>query len=563
MTSDILLALVMGVLGGVGLFLLGMKFLSEGMQALAGPRLSRFVNDFTGNRFLALLAGILVTVVLQSSSATTVMVVGFVNSGLMTLRSAIGVSLGAQVGTTLSLWILTLDVTKFGLLVIGLSAFLYLFAKRVRPHNAGRALLGLGLLFYGMQLMGEGFEPLRDNASVKALLARFDATSTPGFLLAMLVGVVVTGIIQSSAAMVVIVMSLGINGIVNFPTAVALVLGSNIGTTVTALIACIGASRGAVRAALGNTLTTAVGVLAAFLVHDAFTDFCVWISHAIVGPLAVEDPAFVRLAVPCTHTVFNLVKTAVLLPFVPWFERLLETIVPKSAAERRGSERFRTGLNPRLVRSPALAVLQSQREIIRMGEHCGKMLEDFRAVLQETAPDTALEQSIFDAESDLDTAQTEISHYLGRILEGGGAKLGDVAIAIRRQLRCADEYESVSDYVQTALKAVLKIRDAGEKLSGVAVEEVQNLIDAVQAFRQLTIEILSRPTPPTFQELSTAHSATRRIDALAKEYRHRHLDRLEQSCTGPVKGVIYNDLLVAFRRMNDHLINVVETYEGK
>ena len=563
MNTDLLLQLSMGVLGGIGIFLLGMKFLSEGMQALAGPRLPRLVNDFTGNRLLALLAGILVTVVLQSSSATTVMVVGFVNSGLMTLRSAIGVSLGAQVGTTLSLWVLTLNVTKFGLLVIGFSAFLYLFAKRVRPHNAGRALLGLGLLFYGMQLMGDGFEPLRDNESVKALLARFDATSTLGFLLAALVGAVVTGVIQSSAAMVVIVMSLGINGIVNFPTAVALVLGSNIGTTVTALIACIGTSRNAVRAALGNTLTTAVGVLAAFFVHSAFTDACVWITRAIVGPLPVDDPAFVRVAVPCTHTVFNLVKTAILLPFVPWFERLLRVILPATPAERRGAERFRTGLDPRLTRSPALAVLQSGREIVRMAEHCGKMLEDFRTILVNKEPDPDLEQSVFDAESDLDTAQTEISHYLGRILEGGGAKLGDVAIAIRRQLRCADEYESVSDYVQTALKAVLKIRNAGEKLSDVAVEEVQNLVDAVQAFRQLSVEILARPTPPTFQELATAHAATRRIDALAKEYRHRHMDRLEQSCSGPVKGVLYNDLLVAFRRMNDHLINVVETYEGK
>ena len=149
MSAESWLNLLMGVLGGVGIFLLGMKFLSEGMQALAGPRLSRFVNDFTGNRFLALLAGILVTFVLQSSSATNVMVVGFVNSGLMALRSALGVSLGASVGTTLSLWVLTLNVTKFGLLVIGFSAFLYLFAKRVRPHNIGRALLGKYLNFYG------------------------------------------------------------------------------------------------------------------------------------------------------------------------------------------------------------------------------------------------------------------------------------------------------------------------------------------------------------------------------------------------------------------------------
>lgn len=562
MGSSGLLQLAMGVLGGVGLFLLGMKFLSEGMQALAGPRLSRFVNDFTGNRMLALIAGILVTFVLQSSSATNVMVVGFVNSGLMALRSALGVSLGASVGTTLSLWVLTLNVTKFGLLLVGLASFLYLFAKKVRPHNTGRALLGLGLLFYGMQLMSGGFEPLRDSASVKALLARFDATSSSGFFLATLVGTVITGIIQSSAAMVVIVMSLGINGIVNFPTAVALVLGSNVGTTVTALIACVGTSRNAVRAALGNTLITAASVFAAFLVHGWFIEACAGVSRAITGPLALDDPSFLRVAVPCTHSVFNLAKTALMLPFVPWFERMLFLILPATAAERRGSERFRTGLDPRLTRSPALAVLHSEREILRMGEHCGTMLESLRAVLAETEPDFALEQSVFDAESDLDTAQTEISHYLGRLLEGGGAKLGDVAVAIRRQLRCADEFESVSDYVQAALKAILKIRDAGESLSDVAKEEVRNLIDAVQAFRELTLEILRKRTP-TLEELAAAHESTRRISMLAKEYRHRHFDRLEHACTGPVKGVIYNDLLAAFRRMNEHLINVVETLEGK
>ena len=213
---------------------------------------------------------------------------------------------------------------------------------------------------------------------------------------------------------------------------------------------------------------------------------------------------------------------------------------------------------------PANVVMRDAagREVLRMGEHCGVMLESLRAVLGETEPDPALEQSVFDAESDLDTAQTEISHYLGRILESGGAKLGDVAVAIRRQLRCADEFESVSDYVQNALKAMLKIRDAGEKLSAVAIDEVRNLIDAVQSFRTLTLEILEKDRP-TFQELATAHAATRRINALAKEYRQRHFDRLEHDCTGPVKGVIYNDLLASFRRMNEHLINAVETREGK
>lgn len=564
MMSNPLLQLVMFVLGGVGLFLLGMKFLSEGMQTLAGPRLSKLVNCFTGNRVFAVLSGIGVAFAFQSSSAATVMVVGFVNSGLLSLLSALGVSLGANIGTTISLWVLTLNITKFGLLLVGLASFLYLFSKTTRPHNIGRALLGLGMLFYGMQLMSSGVAPLRENESVIQFLAQFDATTLGGFLLAVLASSVITGIIQSSAAMVVIVMSLAVNGIINFPTSVALVLGSNIGTTVTGLIACIGANRMASRAAIGNMAFNVIGVLIALCFHGAFVGLCRTGTCMMTGSGSDCSAEFMRVAIPFTHTVFNLCITLVLLPTLHWLERALMVILPKTEAEQRNAERFQTvSLDSRLVRTPVIAVAQSQREIVRMCQHCGKMLEGLRTVLFQEKPDEALEQSIFDAEEDLDVAQADLSRFFGQILESGGAKQGDVAVSIRRQIRCSDEFESVADYVQTALKALLKVRNAGEKLSEVAVSEVKNLIDAVQAFRMLTEDVLSRETPPTFQELATAHKATRRIHDLAKDYRHRHMDRLAHSCTGPVKGVIYNDLLVAFRRMNDHLINVIETYEGK
>ncbi|MBR1836296.1 MAG: Na/Pi cotransporter family protein, partial [Kiritimatiellae bacterium] len=235
-----------GIVGGVGIFLVGMKFLSEGMQALAGPRLARFVNAVAGNRFRAALAGVAVTLAFQSSSATTVMAVGFVDAGAMSLLSALGVAVGSHVGTTLSLWVLALDVAKFGLPLVGLSAFLYIFAKKTRPHETGRALLGLGMLLYGMQLMGAGFAPLRDAEGVRAFLARCDASTTAGFAAAALAGTLATAVIQSSAAMVVIVMGLFSAGVVDFPTSVALVLGSNVGTTATALLASAGGSRRAV-----------------------------------------------------------------------------------------------------------------------------------------------------------------------------------------------------------------------------------------------------------------------------------------------------------------------------
>ncbi len=565
MTPALLLPLITGVLGGVGLFLIGMKFLSEGMQNLAGPKLSRVINGITGNRYTAILVGILVAFLFQSSSAATVMVVGFVNSGIMTLFQALSVSLGAQVGTTLSLWVLTLNITKYGLLVVGAASFPYLFAKRPRFNTLGRVLLGFGLLFYGMQLMSGGFAPLREDPEIMRALSTFDATTTFGFVAAVLVSTLVTGIIQSSAAMIVMVMGMGVNGLINFPTAVAIIVGAEIGTTVTALLSCIGANRNSLRSALGNTLLVVLRAVVVSCFHTFFVRF--FRDAALVflpANTAMTDPRFLQLAIPCTHTISSVVGAVMIAPFLLTLEKLLYVVVPKSKSEQRTSTRHHTQfLDKRLMRTPPIALIQSAKEIQLMGQVCGTMLDTLRVVVADPKHDTAIEQEIFDAEADLDIAQKEITEYVSTVLRSsGGIRLSGVEVTIRSQLRCADEFESVSDYVQSALKAFLKIRDAGETLSEAATEEVLSLIDAVQSFRLLTLEILDKRRP-TFDELATAHSATRRIDNLAKEYRHRHMDRIGTACNSPVKGVIYNDLLVSFRRMNDHLINVVETTEGK
>ena len=316
MDDSSLLEILTMAFGGIGVFLLGMRLLSNGLQTLAGERLNRWISAVTDNRLLAVLAGVGVTCLIQSSTATTVMVVGFVNAGIMTLVQGISVVFGAHVGTTLSLWLLTLNVAQYGGLVVGTAVFFYLFSKNERVRYIGMALMGLGMLFFGLQLLAEGFEPMREMESVRNALSFFAATSTAGFLKAALVSAVVTALIHSSAAVVVLIMGLAGAGVVDFYTAVALVLGSNIGTTFTALIACIGASRNAIRAALANTLSNVLGVVLITFVWHPFADLCAWIiGHFRAAPDAADPEAmraYYTFATACVHTIFNVSATILL-----------------------------------------------------------------------------------------------------------------------------------------------------------------------------------------------------------------------------------------------------------
>ena len=507
MSRELLLVLE-AAFGGIGIFLLGMRFLSDGLQALAGARLNRWIGSVADNRFLALLVGIGVTCVIQSSTATTVMVVGFVNSGVMTLLQGVAVVFGANVGTTLSLWLLTLDVSQYGEFLIGIAIFFYLFSKREKVRSAAMSAIGLGMLFFGLELLKNGFAPLRGMPEMRDALSFFEANTALGFFGAALAGGVVTALIHSSAAVVLLVMGLAGAGAIDFPTSVALVLGSNIGTTVTALIACIGSSRNALRAALAHTLFNLIGVLLVTLVWHPFSRACESFSTwAFRGE--PEGPAYFTFAIACVHTFFNVATTAVLFPFMRVFVAVVTKIVPVHESEK-AEEGWRPHfLDERLITQTAVALGQAQKEI---------------------------------------------SEYVGRVLHDNVSRFqSDLA---RRELRQADEFESVSDYVRNALKAYLKIRNAGEDLSDAARAETLALCDAVTAFLSDVLDIVQIGDP---FNVPRAEEKSRAIEDQAKRCRDAHLSRLGKTCNSPVKSLVYSDLLTAFRRQNDHLLNIAQT----
>ena len=566
MSHELLLVLE-AALGGMGIFLLGMRFLSDGLQAIAGARLNRWISSVADNRFLALLVGVGVTCVIQSSTATTVMVVGFVNSGVMTLLQGVAVVFGANVGTTLSLWLLTLDISQYGEFLIGIAIFFYLFSRREKVRSSAMAAIGLGMLFFGLELLRNGFAPLRGMPEMREALSFFRATSAPGFLGAALASGVVTALIHSSAAVVLLVMGLAGAGAIDFPTAVALVLGSNVGTTATALVACIGSSRNALRAALAHTLFNLIGVLLATLVWHPFSAACErfadWAFHPAAGlspdaadPVAASAywTAYYTFAIACVHTFFNVATTAILFPFMRVFVAAVTRMVPVRESEKAAEGWRPRFLDPHVIPQTAVALGNAQKEILRMGESCRAMLAELRAILGTPERDEDREEGVFRAEDGLDLAQKEISEYVGRVLHDNVSRFqSDLA---RRELRQADEFESVSDYIRNALKAYLKIRNAGEDLSDAARAEVLGLCDAVDAFLVDVLDLLQIGDP---FNVPRAEETSRAIEDQAKRCRDAHVARVGVTCTSPVKALVYSDLLNAFRRQNDHLVNIAQT----
>jgi len=542
------------VLGGLGIFLLGMKLLSDGTQALAGSKLNKLICAVTDNRLLAIIVGVLVTGIIQSSSATTVMVIGFVNSGLMTLMQAIGVIFGANIGTTMSMWILTLNISKYGALVIGVSAMVYLFAKKDRTHYIGMAVLGLGMLFFGLELMSDGFKPIRSMDATMRFITQFEATSTSGFIKSVLVGVVATAVIQSSTAFIGIVMSLAANSVIGFETSIALIMGSNIGTTITAALACIGASRNAFRAALAHSLFNIIGVLFVVMIHTNF----IYVSEKLVRWISANPSGQLNLmlAIAIVHTTFNVGCTILLFPVMGLFAKVVTWMLPVRKEEAK-SERYKPQfLDKRLLNSAPVALEQAKKEILRMGSFCIEMCDDLQRIFVE-GRNSAVEEAVFRGEENLDVAQMEIAEYVSSLLHDTVSH--EVAVAARREIKQADEFESVSDHIRNALKAYLKIRNAGEELTDVAMAEVKDLCVQVRGYCVQIIDIVKEGGKARVAEATVRN---KEIDTVAKHYRDCHMQRLAVTCTAPVKSLVYSDIVIAFRRANDHLLNVAETLQG-
>ncbi len=557
-TSDIkLFAIFAAVLGGLGVFLLGMQQISEGLQAVAGPKMRKIVAAATTNRFAGISTGAIVTAIIQSSSVTTVMVVGMVTSGIMTLIQAINVIIGANIGTTITAWMVAL-FPKVGMtaimLVIGVATIFYLFAKRESIKYLALIFLGLGFIFFGLDLLSGALDPIAESEELKTVMSSFSVIDGNGsfymwgMIKCVAVGAIVTAIIQSSSAATGIAIILVARGSIEFYTAATLVLGMNIGTTITAWLAALGAPTNARRAALAHSLFNIVGVC----ILAPLFPICLPIANRTFGidTMSVENLTF---AVAGVHTAFNMINTCVFLPFIKLFAHLITKIIPD--AKVRELPRL-TVLNPMKL-APVVAVEQARKEVEQMSTRCEALLDDFRKILiGEGTPE--LENHIFHEEEEMDVLQHEVSQYLGVMMTT--TLPSDVANRARMLLRVADEYESVSDEVAALLKQLIRVRRSNKTISERGRNELLELHDMCRTFATTVSEAFRQGKIYAMDMLAHLHSDAAGISARIKEIRKEQMARtadydptLDVSCL-----VVTLDMLNIYRRLKEDCLNVGE-----
>ncbi|MGY8767283.1 MAG: Na/Pi cotransporter family protein [Pirellulales bacterium] len=582
MNSEHVFELVAGLVGGLGIFLLGMKNMSEGMQAIAGPSLRKMIAAVTNNRIFATGVGVVVTTMVQSSSVTTVMVVGFVNSGMMELSQAIGVIMGANIGTTITGWILVLKIGKYGLPILGVAAFTYLFSKGDRWRFWAMAIMGVGMVFFGLELMKDACSIFRSPANKDYFESWFlmvNADTHIGVLKCALAGCLLTVLVQSSSATLAITISLAISGNISYETAAALVLGENIGTTITAYLASLGATTNARRAAYFHIIFNLIGVLWITTIFFQYIEFVQWVSEGDVNQVVVVEEVVVPevvvdgivieeaiveetetypsriIAIALTHSIFNVVNTLIFLPFLPVFVRFLEWAVPGKDFKEKP---HLTDLDVRMLETPTMAIEQSGQEIGRMGDSCIKMLGWLLILRSQAEPDIELADRLKQREDVLDSIHDEIAKFITDLLAGNIPH--SVAEEARQQLRMADEYESVSDYIANLEKFDRKLKRDGQAFT---TEQRVGLDSLNKQVSDYLVEINEALAQGNANVMTKTDAASQRIREQVKQLRRQHLEDLSKGTIDPVVSVAFLAALNAYSRVRDHSRNIAESISGE
>ena len=557
--NEILSILVL-VGGGLGTFLLGMKHLSEGLQAVSGSGLRKFMSLATTHRLAGVGTGVVSTVIVQSSSIITVMVVGFVSSGLMNLTQAINVIIGSNIGTTATAWLIAFapDVKVLGLFAVLLGAGLYFLISRERIHDTGLALMGLGFIFMGLYWMKEGTEPIRGMPAVLEIFRSLDATSAWGLFKCVLVSFVFTAVVQSSAATTAIAMTLAQQGLLSFEAAAATVFGMNIGTTATAWLAAFNGSALARQTALAHTLFNVAGtiVILPFFVPVILpfaTSFFPNYADAVVSNGVTTYPN-VAAPMAAIHTLFNFITTVFVLPFVNPFARLVACIIPADAGEKP----HLSALSASSHIAPVIACDQALMEVDFMKESSLELMAGVRKVLTDEA-DQKLEEHIAHREDVLDNVQREVTEFLGKIM----VKRVPVEVAerARRLLRLTDELESVSDEAATILKVTRRLRKGGQRFSESSLDVLLNVHDRTMAFATLVSSFLKSPRPGF--DLAAVQSESKTLHELVRTSRQGQLNRIgPNDPNSPIRVLVELDVLNAYERVRAYYLNIAETLAG-
>lgn len=522
------MGLFFNLLGGVGLFLFGIKLMGEALQDLAGDRLRRLISSLTSSPVKGVLVGAMVTVLIQSSSATTVMTASFVHAGLMTLRESIGVIMGAAIGTTVTAQIIAFKITEFALPIIGVGMLFAVFGRTKRQKFIGNGIVGFGLLFVGMQTMEGAMQFLHDRQDIFLAFSHHP-------LLGVLAGTLLTMVVQSSSATVGLTIVMASQGLLSLDAAIPILFGDNIGTTLTAVLASLGLNRAAKQSAFAHVFFKVIGVLVFMFLLNPFRHLVVLTSSDIARQLANA------------HTIFNVLNTLLFLPFVDPFVRFVKMVMPDDGTTVLMGPRF---LDRNLISaSPIAAVEAVRKELVRMGFLALEMVRDVRTAFLEN--DNRLIEQVVQTERLVNELNRDITSFATDLMQVSLPPV--LSSSLSFYVNGVGDIERVGDHAENLIELYEYKIEHHLPFSDLAIEEFKVMIGLAESAIALAIEALDTVDDQKAQQVLVLEDE---IDDMERSLRKSHIERLNQGICNPSSGVIFIDILSNLERVGDHASNI-------
>ena len=537
--EEIILEIAISLLGGLGLFLYGMNLMAEGLQKSAGDKLKKIVEKLTSNTVMGVLVGTVVTAIIQSSSAATVMVVGFVNAGIMSLSQAIGVIMGANIGTTVTAQLVSFKLEAIAPVALGIGIILYLFSKKEKTKELATILLGFGILFTGMEFMKDAVKPLAEYEGFRRALIYFGEHQFLGII----AGFAITGIIQSSSASMGMLIALASQGLIPLSSALPILYGDNIGTCVTSLLSSIGASRNAKRAATMHLTFNVIGTLIFVLI----------LNYPISALVKWLDPTDAARQIANAHTIFNVVNVLILLPFAKYIVKIVLKIMPITEEESEATAATKY-LDERIIQTPSIALGNTVKEVSRMGQKANKALEySMNSLINKSMTDVEKTEKY---EEHVNLLQKEILNYLLKLSKSPlndeeRNKVDLLFNTVNDIERVSDHAENISELSRLAIEKDLQFSDTAlEEMNNIYSKAKENFNVALKGLENYDKSIISK-----------VYEIEDEVDALDKLYRKKHIERLNNGKCTIDSGVLFLDLLTNLERISDHSCNIVNNVE--
>ena len=527
------------LLGGLALFLYGMQMMSNGLEAAAGNKMKQNLEKLTANRFLGVLVGAVITAVIQSSSATTVMVVGFVNSGMMTLRQAVWIIMGANIGTTITGQLIALDVGEIAPLIAFIGVALIVFIKKQKVHHYGMIVAGLGILFIGMELMSSSMMPLRESEAFASIMTNF---SNP--LLGILAGAVFTAIIQSSSASVGILQALATSGLIGLPSAVYVLFGQNIGTCITAVLASIGTNRNAKRTTIIHLMFNLIGT-------TIFTIVCM--TTPLTSLVESFTPGRVAAQIANMHTLFNVVTTLILLPFGNYLAVLATKILPEKK-EELGDVMHLEYIRPietkreHQIGNSAIATNGIRSELSRMMEMAKENVDaSFRAVRSGNAD---LLPEVEEREEYIDYLNKEISKYISKVMVNETNPKDSQYISAL--FKVCGNLERIGDHAMNICEYTKMMEERKISFSPAVAGEITEM----QKVSNEAMEVLEKLGEYPEESMKKIEALEQQMDDMTENYRKAQIERMQTGKCSDEACILYSEMLTDFERIGDHILNI-------